>query len=153
MSTQNWMFNRDQLEDDDLLQRLAYYREGQNARHAGLVTFEVLSFFKVFESRERSQRGQPNPTKAWIRSVFDDVRARLRSEEIAAFETDRGDKTVEEYVYDNCRVATAHASAQFPLDADSSPEIRRLYSAGEIIEALARHYLGVVHGLSESRLG
>src|SRR5690606_16618621 len=113
---------RDLPDNDDLLQRLAYYREGHNARHSGLVTFEVLSFFKVFESRTSSQRGQPNPTKAWIRSAFDDVKGNIRDEAFSAFEADRGDKGVDEYVYDNCRVATAHTSASFPSDADSSLE-------------------------------
>ena len=150
---QNWMFERELPEDEDLLQRLAYYREGHNAHHAGLVTFEVLSFFKVFESRSRSQRGQVNPTKAWIRSVFDEVRGRLGTNAISAFEADMGDQEVGAYIYDNCRVATAHASDEFPSDADSSPEIRRLYSAGEIVEALAKYYLEQTFGLSDSRFG
>jgi len=149
---QNWIFERELPSDDDLLQRLAYYREGHNARHAGLVTFEVLSFFKVFETRVPSRRGQPNPTKEWIKSVSGPALSTLQDDAIARFEADRGDKSVDEYVYDNCRVATAHTSAAFPSDADSSPEIRRLYAAAEIVHALARHFIVAQYGLAETRL-
>lgn len=151
--TQHWIFDREVPADDDVLQRLAYYREGHNARNAGLVTFEVLSFFKVFESRATTPRGHLNPTKSWILSVFEAVKADLGDETAKQFEADRGDKPVDDYVFENCRVATAHTSANFPSDADSSLEIRRLHVAAEIVHALARHYLATKHALSESRFG
>ena len=151
--TQHWTFDREIPPDDDVLQRLAYYREGHNARNAGLVTFEVLSFFKVFESRIATPKGQANPTKTWILSVFDVVKGNLRKDTIAQFTADCGQKGVDNYIFENCRVATAHTSPNFPSDADSSLELRRLHVAAEIVHALARHYLATKHGLSESRFG
>ncbi|RTL50060.1 MAG: hypothetical protein EKK40_13780 [Bradyrhizobiaceae bacterium] len=149
-TTSQWVFSRSIPDDDDLLQRLAYYREGLNARNAGLVTFEVLSFYKVFEKRERSKQGKPNPTKHWIAKNYTDVSRLLRPEVIKRFDADRKDIAVERYIFENCRVATAHASDAVPSDADASPELRRLHSAAEVIHALARHFIRMEYGLSES---
>lgn len=144
-----WVFDRSLPEDTELLQRLAYYREGLNAHQAGLVTFEVLSFFKVFEKRLASKRGSPNLTKRWIKDVFEIVSASLDSEVLSRFDADRNGKDVEKYIVENCRVAVAHASEKFPFDADASVEIHRLYSAAAIIRALAKYHLRTEHKLSD----
>ncbi|WEZ82177.1 hypothetical protein P6U16_13420 [Rhizobium sp. 32-5/1] len=144
-----WIFSRSIPADPELLQRLAYYREGLNARQAGLVAFAVISFYKVFENRTASAKGQPNLTKLWLRDVFSTVATSLSPDIIKRFDADRNGKDVEKYVFDNCRVATAHASASFPSDADASPEIRRLYSAAEVIHALARHFIQTEYRLSD----
>ncbi len=148
-TTPHWVFSRSIPADPELLQRLAYYREGLNARQAGLVTFEVLSFFKVFERRSRTKPGEQNPTKLWIKNVFAEVSASLRPEILSRFDADRNGKDVEKYVFDNCRVATAHASESFPSDADASPELRRLYSAAEVTFGLARHFIQTEYKLSK----
>jgi hypothetical protein len=147
-TTSQWVFSRSIPEDTELLQRLAYYREGLNARYAGLVSFEVLSFYKVFEKRQRSKPGQPNPTKLWIASTFAAATKSPRPETIPCFDTDRGNVAVEQYLAENCRVATAHASAAVPSDADALPELRRLHSAADIIHALARYFIRSEYGLS-----
>jgi hypothetical protein len=148
--TGQWLFSRTLPDDPEILQRLAYYREGLNAREVGLVSFQVLSFYKVFEQRVKSSGRSPNPTKSWIRENIDAVQALLRSDTINRFNEARGDKPADKYIFDNCRVATAHASEQFPSDADASPEIQRLYSAAEVIHGLARHYLKTKYSVSES---
>jgi len=145
-----WVFFRSIPNDSDLLQRLAYYREGLNARDAGLITFAVLSFFKVFERRVKSDGRTPNPTKVWIKDVFESVAATLDPEVMKRFNEARSGKDVHRYVFDNCRVATAHASEEFQSDADESPEIQRLYSAADVIQALARHFLKTEYALSGS---
>lgn len=149
-ATPHWVFSRSIPEDEELLLRLAYYREALTARRAGLVTFEVLSFFKVFEKRLNLKRGDQNPTKLWIKEVFAEVSASIRQEVLERFDADRGIKDVEKYVFENCRVATAHASESFPSDADASPEIQRLYSAAEVIHALARHFIRTEYNLSDT---
>jgi hypothetical protein len=130
-----WVFSRTLPEDPDLLQRLAYYREGLNAREAGLVSFEVLSFFKVFEQRAKSDGRSPNLTKIWIRDNFATVHDMLNSDVTDRFDKARGTKPADKYIFENCRVATAHASEQFPSDADASPEIRRLQLGYQSIRA------------------
>jgi len=147
-TTSQWLFSRTLPTDQELRQRLAYYREGLNAREAGLVTFAVLSFFKVFEVRAASKRGDPNPTIEWIRDAFPLVESTLQPETIRDFHIARDGIEVEKYISQNCRVATAHASAQVPSDADSSLEIQRLYLAAEVIHALARHCLRTQYRLS-----
>ncbi|MBX5254869.1 hypothetical protein HJC03_31595 [Rhizobium sp. NLR4b] len=145
-----WLFSRSLPNDPELLQRLAYYREGLNAREAGLVTFAVLSFFKVFERRVKSDGRTPNPTKIWIRDAFDTVAATLTPDVMTRFEEARNGKSIQKYVFDNCRVATAHASEEFPSDADASLEIRRLHSAADVIHAFARHFLKTEYKFSDS---
>ena len=109
----------------------------------------MLSFFKVFERRSRTKPGEQNPTKLWIKNVFAEVSASLRPEILSRFDADRNGKDVEKYVFDNCRVATAHASESFPSDADASPELRRLYSAAEVTFGLARHFIQTEYKLSK----
>lgn len=147
--TSRWLFSRSIPDDAELLQSLAYYREGLNARRAGLVTFEVLSFFKVFEIRAKSVRGVPNPTKVWIQQVFETVAKKLRPEAMKRFDEDRGTIEIDRYIMENCRVATAHASAEHPSDADASAEVRRLYAAAEVIHALARHSISTRYNFSD----
>jgi len=145
-----WVFSRSIPTDEEVLQRLAYYREGLNAQEAGLVSYEVLSFFKVFEQRFNSRPGEPNPTKVWIRDNFEAATSDLPSADVDEFNEARGREEVDKYIFGDCRVATAHASAKHPSDADASPEIHRLYAAASIIRALARHYLKTAYSLSDS---
>ncbi|WP_408634460.1 methylamine utilization protein MauJ [Paracoccus zhejiangensis] len=66
------------------------------------------------------------------------------------FNENRQDLSVEEYVYRNCRVATAHASKDYPSDGDISSETRRLSVAAEIMRALARYYIKTQFDFSDS---
>lgn len=148
----HWLFQRTLPNEPELLMRLAYYREGLNARRAGLAPFAVLSFYKVFEIRKRSRSGIPNPTVAWIAANFIDAVQSLDPRTLTSFHTDRGMIPVERYLAENCRVAAAHASEAVPSDADASLEIRRLHLATDVIRALARHHIVTEYGLSESYL-
>lgn len=148
-----WPFDRKLPSDKELLQRLAYYREGLNAREASLPAAEVMSFFKVFEVRQKPKPGQINETKTWIASVFDRVSTSIGSEALRQFHEERAsdkEKSIENFLFENYRVASAHASASFPSDADSSLEVRRLYIGAEVMKALARYYIRVELGLDSS---
>jgi hypothetical protein len=145
-----WLFNRSIPDNEDLLQRLAYYREGLNAHEASIVSFEVLSFFKVFEVRRATKREEQNPTKIWIADEFNKASENIRQETLVTFHADRQSKSIENYIFENNRVATAHTSEKFPSDADASPEIKRLYTSAEVMKALARHYITTQFKLSES---
>jgi hypothetical protein len=145
-----WHFYRSVSDNDELLQRLAYYREGLNAREAGLTTFSVLSFFKVFEVRQASRRGEPNPTKLWIAEAFDSACEGISREVISRFFEYKGKESVEDYLHGNCRTAIAHASENYRSDADASTELHRLVIAADIIQALARYYIRSNFKLGES---
>lgn len=148
MTMSPWMFYRSMPEGEELLNCLAYYREGLNAAEAGIATFEVLSFFKVFEIRRKDGKA----AKRWIAEVFDKACTNVRAEVLKQFHEDRQDVSVEEYVYRNCRVATAHAAKDYPSDGDASEEMRRLSIAADIMKALARHFIRTEFALSESYL-
>lgn len=143
-----WMFYRTMPEDKKLLNCLAYYREGLNASEAGLATFEVLGFFKVFEMKYKDAK----TAKRWIAEVFETACSSVRAEVTKQFDEDRKDMPVEKYIYKNCRVATAHAAKNRPSDADASPEIRRLFVAAEILRALARHFIRTEFEFAETYL-
>jgi hypothetical protein len=144
----NWLFDRSIPKDEELLHRLAYYREGLNAHKASLFTFEVLSFYKVFEVRRSGTRREENPTKKWIDENFDEACRNLDARELARFDAGRGTKSAGAYIYDSYRLATAHTSAKSPSDADSTHEIGRLYGGGRVMKALARHFISQTYKLS-----
>ncbi|MDP2739889.1 MAG: hypothetical protein Q8O82_14610 [Pseudorhodobacter sp.] len=90
-----WAFRRSIPEDEKLLRSLAYYREGLNAGEAGLATFAVLSFFKVFEVKYSTG----SDVMQWVEKVFSDASKDLPLERLNRFHEDRGTVAVAEYVY------------------------------------------------------
>ncbi len=149
-----WMFYRSMPEDAALLNCLSYYREGLNAAEAEIASQEVLSFFKVFESgfKNFGRREIGPKTQEWIASVFVEACKNVQPAYLKIFDEDRQDTVVEKYVYENCRVAAAHASKNFVSDADMSSETRRLAVAAEIMRALARHYIRTTFSFSDTYL-
>jgi hypothetical protein len=146
-TTMTWMFYRSMPEDAALLNCLSYYREGLNAAEAEIASQEVLSFFKVFEM------GREGPhVRRWIAEEFDAACKNVQPGFLKRFDEDRQEKAVEKYVYENCRVAAAHASKKFISDADMSSETHRLAVAAEIIRALARHYIRTTFSFSDTYL-
>jgi len=147
-----WMFHRSLPEDKELLNCLSYFREGLNASEAGIASQEVLCFFKVFETgfKHLDSREIGLTTRKWIKDVFDEACTDILPERLKRFNEDRQEKTVEKYVYENCRVAAAHASKKFSSDADMSSETRRLSVAADVIKALARHYIRTTFSFSDS---
>lgn len=142
-----WMFYRSMPEDEALLNCLSYYREGLNAAEAGIASQEVLSFFKAFEMKREAKE-----VKLWISDVFIEACIESHEEVLEQFHDDRQDVSVEEYVYRNCRVASAHASKDFPSDADMWSETRRLSVAAEVMRALARYFIRTKFQFSDSYL-
>lgn len=149
-----WMFYRAMPEDEALLNCLSYYREGLNAAEAGIPSQEVLSFFKVFETgfKHLDQKEIGRKTREWIKEIFDEACKEVLPDDLKRFDEDKKTKSVEKYVYDNCRVAVAHASKNYPSDADISSERLRLTVAAKIIKALARHYIQTTFNFSASYL-
>lgn len=142
-----WMFHRSMPKKESLLNCLSYYREGLNAAEAGIVSQEVLSFFKVFEMKREGSE-----VRSWIADVFDAACSQISERVMEQFNLDRQNISVENYVYRNCRVAAAHASKDYPSDADMSSETRRLSVAAKVIRALARHYITTTFKFSDSYL-
>ena len=149
-----WMFYRTMPEEESLRNCLSYYREGLNAAEAGIASQQVLSFYKVFETefKEFGLREIGPKTKEWITQVFDEACGTVPSKILQQFNSDRQTIQIADYIHKNCRVAVAHASKDYPSDADISSETRRLSVAAEIIKALARYYIRTTFSFSDSYL-
>src|SRR3546814_20914237 len=65
-TTYHWVFNRDIPVSEDVLRALALYREGRNAEQNFMISYAVLSYFKVLDVR------YPEGTliKPWIAAKF-----------------------------------------------------------------------------------
>lgn len=144
-TTYNWVFNRKIPISDEVRRALALYREGRNAQQNALISYAVLSYFKVIELRFHN-----GPlAKGWIRKNFAAMSQRTDHEAIERFLRVCGSEPPEEYIYKECRVAVAHASPKHPSDPDHVEELRRLHTAADIMRRLARHFIKSELGVSD----
>lgn len=142
----DWPFDRRISRSGDTRRALALYREGRNAEETALVSYAVLSYFKIIEIRH------PDGVKAkkWIASTFTVVSASADDDpQLKQFVAVCGSKAPEEYIYTACRLAVAHASVKSPSDADDVEEIRRLHSASYVLRLLARRMIAQELGVSD----
>ncbi|KZL05554.1 methylamine utilization protein MauJ [Pseudovibrio sp. Ad26] len=139
MTMHQWHFYRELPHDEDLLMCLSFYRDGLNARSVGLASHAVLSFFRVFETRYDNKK----KVVSWVDRIFDDAVSSAGQGELDSFEADRKAANVSrgQYVYKNCRVATAHAAKDAPSDPDGAEETRRLLVASRVIQRIAKFFI------------
>jgi hypothetical protein len=150
MTMHEWHFYRSLPPDQNLMQCLAYYRDGLNAESVGLGSHAVLSFFRVFETRYDKK----TKVVEWVNAVFPSVEKLIRENALEEFEADRLHAGVDvgTYIYENCRVATAHAARDKPSDPDGAEELRRLLNASEVLHRLARFFIKQEFNFSTSYL-
>lgn len=87
----------------------------------------------------------------WIAGNFSSVTAAHAADpQMKHFLATCGSEAPEEYIWESCRIAVAHASTDHPSDADDSDEITRLYSASCVLRLLARHLIAHELGVSDS---
>ena len=145
-TTSRWLFNRKIPASEEVRRALAHYREGLNAAEASLVSYAVLSYFKVLEIRYDGKK-QIEP---WIAANLSAAFPHDPNDPILKrFEQDRGVKSPQEYLWGSCRLATAHASIKSPSDADLNQEVGRLHTAAHIMRRLARHFIATELRVSE----
>jgi hypothetical protein len=146
-SAPHWLFNRQIPSDAKVLRALGHYREARNADYAGLVSYAVLSYYKVIEG---GQNDNDAKVKAWITATYPIVDAAHASDpDFAAFRLAVGTMTPEAYLTNECRRAAAHASRKSPSDVDDLDETRRLYVAASVLRALARRMIRHEFGVSD----
>ncbi|OEC93380.1 methylamine utilization protein MauJ [Rhizobium sp. YK2] len=145
-----WHFYRTLPSDENLMRCLAYYRDGLNAHSAGLGSHAVLSFFRVFETRYDKKKKVID----WVDASYPGIEKSILEGARLAFEADRLSANVDVgiYIYENCRVATAHAARDRPSDPDGTEELRRLLNASEVIRRLARFFVEQEFNFSSSYL-
>jgi hypothetical protein len=143
----HWIFDRKIPATDEQRRALAHYREGRNAEEASLVSYAVLSYFKIIELQHKDGKG----VRRWIAAnVGCAAPTDPTDRAFAEFEETRGTETPEDYLWRAGRLAVAHASVKRPSDADDAQEIRRLYVAAGIMRRLARHFIIAELSVSES---
>jgi hypothetical protein len=142
----NWIFDRNSPKSPDAQKAIAIYRDGRNAEQNYLVSYAVLSYYKIIELRYRGSA----QARTWFRDNYASVRdAGASDKEIAAFEKARSTDTPHDYLYRACRSAVAHANKPYSTDPDDSRELRRLHIAASILRPLARHFIQHELGVSD----
>tara|TARA_B110001454_G_scaffold178540_1_gene171410 strand:- start:1571 stop:3019 length:1449 start_codon:yes stop_codon:yes gene_type:complete len=146
MTTYHWVFNRDIPVSEDELRALALYREGRNAEQNFMISYAVLSYFKVLEVRYPEGK----LIKPWIAVKFPLLSNGKDDDPVTAFLAACRDEAVEEYLWQACRVAVAHVREKHPSDPDSADELSRLHNAAGIMRRLARYFIREELGVSDS---
>jgi hypothetical protein len=142
-----WLFDRKIPASPEAQKALAIYREGRNAEQNYLISYAVLSYYKIVELRHKGK----SEARSWFDKTYATLKTDLRlADEIKRFETARGTERPGDYLYRACRVAVAHANKPFSSDPDDPGEAKRLHIAAHILRALARRFIREELGVSES---
>lgn len=142
----HWVFDRRSPELPEAKKAIAIYRDGRNAEQNYLVSYAVLSYYKIIELRHKGK----SEAKTWFRDNFETLRQDgTLSSRIAAFEAACGTERPHDYLYRACRTAVAHANKPFSTDPDDFHELRRLHVAANILRTLARLFIQNELGVSD----
>lgn len=141
-----WIFDRKIPNSVETRKALAIYREGRNAEQNCLISYAVLSYYKIVELKYRSRAA----ARTWLRENYPMLTKESGfSDEIAEFEKACGAEMPHDYLYRACRVAVAHANKPFSSDPDDVHELRRLHVAARVLRALARRFIRDELGVSD----
>lgn len=139
----HWGFDRKIPGDADVRKAIAIYREGRNAEQNFLVSYAVLSYYKILEIRHKKKE------KKWFELHYPLIKEKMDKKVIEIFEKDCKTKKVENYLTDLCRHAVAHAGDPHNVDPDDYEELSRLYRAAQILREMARHCIRAEMKVSE----
>ena len=145
-TTYHWVFDRGIPASEEVQRALALYREARNAEQNYLISYAVLSYFKVLEVRYPEGKF----IKPWIADKLPLLGNGKDDDRMDALLKACGDEAVEDYLWKACRVAVAHVREKHPSDPDSAIELHRLHNAAGIMRRLARYFIREELGVSES---
>jgi len=141
-----WLFDRKVPVSPEARKALAIYREGRNAEQNYLISYAVLSYYKIVELKHRGK----SEARSWFERTYPALKDdRTLADEISRFEIACGSEKPGDYLYRACRVAVAHANKPFSSDPDDIGELRRLHVVAHILRALARRFIRDELGVSE----
>jgi hypothetical protein len=141
-----WIFDRKVPASAEARKALAIYREGRNAEQNYLISYAVLSYYKIVELKYRGK----SEARSWFGDNYPALQQdRTLSDQVARFEKARGTEKPHDYLYRACRVAVAHANKPYSSDPDDVHELRRLHIAASILRALARRFIQNELGVSD----
>lgn len=141
----SYIFDRKIQSSEEALRALALYREARNAQQNGFISYAVLNYYKIIEIKHPTKNGP----KFWFRDNLPRVSEGNYKEEIERFKTLCGNAPPHEYIYSSCRIAVAHASDKSKSDPDNAHEIRRLHTAADVMQLLARRFIETEFAISD----
>jgi hypothetical protein len=145
-TTYNWLFDRKLPATSRARRALAIYREGRNAEQNHLVSFAVLSYYKIVELKYRGK----SEARTWFRDNFGELERDPKwADDVPKFLEACGTEKPSDYLYRACRVAVAHANKPYSTDPDDIHELRRLHVAARVLRALARQFISRELGVSD----
>lgn len=145
-TTGHYIFDRKIPATPEARRALALYREALNAEHGGLISYAVLSYYKIIELTQ-PHRGA---TKNWFRDNFSYARSLdYLKRPLDDFDQLRGPTEPHEYIYKSCRLAVAHAGKDSESDPDDASELLRLHTVADIMQVLARHCIEMEFKISD----
>jgi len=137
----HWWFSRKLPASDKAKRALAIYREARNAQQNHMIPYAVLCYYKLVELKYKGR----NEAKKWFAENLELLRSNKRlTESIDQFDAEvlRSNKRkAEDYLWEACRCAIAHANKPYSIDADDHQELKRLYIAADVLRALARIFI------------
>lgn len=146
----HWVFSRSIPTSAEAQRALALYREARNAEQNFMISYAVLNYYKIIEIHHQ---GWPASTK-WVAANLPAILNDPHDQGgIVTFLATCGAETPEMYIYAACRVAVAHVSPNRPSDPDEFDELRRLHNAADVMRRLARRFIMVELGVSDSPFG
>jgi hypothetical protein len=144
-TTYHWIFNRDIPSSEDVLRALALYREGRNAEQNFMISYAVLSYFKVLEIKYPDG----DKIRPWIAKVFPSVQGEIDHDRVATLTAARGIEPIEKYLWESGRLAVAHVRKKHPMDPDIALDLGRLQNTAVIMRPLARYFIREELGVSD----
>jgi hypothetical protein len=135
----HWIFDRQIPKSNEAKIAIALYREGRNAEQNYLISYAVLSYYKIIELKYHRE-----DTKKWLRDNFIVLKQhQYLAYMLKAFEKDCGTEQPHLYLYDACRTAVAHAKPRKrqAYDPDNLSELRRLHVAADVLRELAKLFI------------
>ena len=147
----DWAFYRKMPNNAKARRAIAIYREGRNAEQNFLISYAVLSYYKIIEIKYKNKKIEK---LKWFRENYPLIRDNLAKGIVDLFEKHchEEDKDIEDYITILCRHAVAHAGISRNINPDDYQELKRLHFAAQILRELARHFIKNEYGLTESYL-
>ena len=107
----------------------------------------MLNYYKIIEIRYHNWPASTKWVADNLAAILGDANDKERN---TTFLAACGKEKPEMYIYAACRVAVAHVSPNRLSDPDDLVELRRLHNAADVMRRLARRFIRVELGVSES---
>lgn len=147
-----WPYSRSPVEDPDQKLALGLYREAVWQNCHGSIPYAALGFFKILEIRQGGEG-----RKKWMpRQLLHEIETKGLDEFYFGYFMSLVIEQKTEpskYLYNNCRLAVAHATKAPVINPDDAQQVRDLSACTPILRSLARIYIRDDLGIQEDQWG